>query len=79
MHIALGGAAFRVHQPSGVVVDVAAYADSAACATVLEPAIVNRPANEGIEVLNRTEFSGDCEAGAGSEEHGRFETASVHR
>ena len=36
VRIAPGGAAFRVHLPNGVVVEVPAYVEGTACATVLE-------------------------------------------
>ena len=36
VHIPAAGAAFRVHLPNGVVVEVASHAESAACAAVLE-------------------------------------------
>ena len=36
VRIALGGAAFRVHLPNGVVVEVPAHVERTACATVLE-------------------------------------------
>ena len=36
VHIPAAGAAFRVHLPNGVVVEVASHAESPACAAVLE-------------------------------------------
>ena len=36
VRIALGGAAFRVHLPNGVVLEVPAHVERTACATVLE-------------------------------------------
>lgn len=35
-HLPVAGAAFRVHLPNGVVVEVASHAESAACAAVIE-------------------------------------------
>ncbi len=36
VHLSTGSAAFRVHLPNGVVVEVPAHAENAACATVLD-------------------------------------------